>query len=52
MSDHFPRTAIVTGSDSGTGKATAELLATEGFDVGLTCLRDVEGLRDTVSAVE
>ena len=52
MSDNFPRKAIVTGSDSGIGKATAALLATEGFDVGLTCHRDVEGLRDTVAAVE
>jgi NAD(P)-dependent dehydrogenase (short-subunit alcohol dehydrogenase family) len=52
MSDNFPRKAIVTGSDSGIGKATAELLATEGFDVGLTCHRDVEGLRDTVAALE
>lgn len=52
MSDNFPRKAIVTGSDSGIGKATAELLATEGFDVGLTCHRDVAGLEDTVRAVE
>ncbi|WP_435769234.1 SDR family oxidoreductase [Nocardioides sp. SYSU DS0651] len=52
MSDNLPRKAIVTGSDSGIGKATAELLATEGFDVGLTCHRDVAGLRDTVAAVE
>jgi NAD(P)-dependent dehydrogenase (short-subunit alcohol dehydrogenase family) len=30
------RIAIVTGGDSGIGKATAALLASEGFDVGIT----------------
>ena len=52
MGNHFPRKAIVTGSDSGIGAATAELLATEGFDVGLTCHQDVAGLEETVRAVE
>ena len=28
----LPRLAVVTGSDSGIGQATAQLLATEGFD--------------------
>ena len=46
-----PRLAIVTGSDSGIGAATAELLASEGYDVGLTCHRDVLGLEETVEAV-
>ena len=32
--------AIVTGSDSGIGKATAVVLAGDGFDVGITCRSD------------
>jgi NAD(P)-dependent dehydrogenase (short-subunit alcohol dehydrogenase family) len=46
------RLAIVTGADSGMGKATAELLATEGFDVGITFHTDESGVRDTQQAVE
>ena len=46
------RLAIVTGADSGIGKATAELLATEGFDVGITFHTDETGARDTREAVE
>jgi NAD(P)-dependent dehydrogenase (short-subunit alcohol dehydrogenase family) len=42
-----PRLAIVTGADSGIGKATAELLATEGFDVGLTFHTDESGAEET-----
>ena len=49
---NYPRLAIVTGADSGIGKATAELLATEGFDVGITAHEDVEGARDTAAAIE
>jgi NAD(P)-dependent dehydrogenase (short-subunit alcohol dehydrogenase family) len=52
MSGHYPRLAIVTGSDSGIGRATATLLASEGFDVGLTCHEDVEGVRSTAREVE
>ena len=47
-----PRLAIVTGADSGMGKATAELLATEGFDVGITFHTDEAGARDTQREVE
>ena len=47
-----PRLAIVTGADSGIGKATAELLATEGFDVGITLHQDEAGAEDTRKAVE
>ena len=46
------RLAIVTGADSGMGKATAELLATEGFDVGITFHTDEAGAEDTRQAVE
>jgi NAD(P)-dependent dehydrogenase (short-subunit alcohol dehydrogenase family) len=47
-----PRLAVVTGADSGIGKATAELLATEGFDVGITFHTDAAGAEDTRGAVE
>jgi NAD(P)-dependent dehydrogenase (short-subunit alcohol dehydrogenase family) len=43
---------VITGADSGIGQATAELLATEGFDVGLTWHRDVDGIRATAKEVE
>ena len=46
------RLAIVTGADSGIGKATAELLATEGFDVGITFHTDESGAEDTRQGVE
>jgi NAD(P)-dependent dehydrogenase (short-subunit alcohol dehydrogenase family) len=51
MTNKFPRLAIVTGSDSGIGRATAQLLATEGFDVGLTFHSDEEGIRETAEEV-
>jgi NAD(P)-dependent dehydrogenase (short-subunit alcohol dehydrogenase family) len=44
--------AIVTGSDSGIGKASAVALADKGFDVGVTFHTDEEGARGTVSEVE
>ena len=47
-----PRLAIVTGADSGMGKAIAELLATEGFDLGITFHTDEAGARDTQQGVE
>jgi NAD(P)-dependent dehydrogenase (short-subunit alcohol dehydrogenase family) len=52
MSGHYPLLAIVTGSDSGIGQATASLLASEGFDVGLTCHEDTEGVRTTAREIE
>jgi NAD(P)-dependent dehydrogenase (short-subunit alcohol dehydrogenase family) len=51
MSNHHPRLAIVTGSDSGIGQATATLLASEGYDVGLTFHSDEEGIRATADEV-
>src|SRR3954454_3194425 len=52
MTAAHPRLAIITGADSGMGKATAELLATEGFDLGITYHSDTSGAEDTRAAVE
>lgn len=46
------RLAIVTGADSGIGKATAELLASDGYDVAITFHTDEAGAEDTRAAVE
>jgi len=43
--------AIVTGSDSGIGKATAVQLARDGFDVGITWHRDEDGANATAEEV-
>src|SRR5438034_7939838 len=43
--------AIVTGSDSGIGKATAVQLARDNFDVGITWHRDEEGANETAAEV-
>lgn len=43
--------AIVTGSDSGIGKATAVLLAERGFDVGVTYHTDRRGAEGTAGEV-
>lgn len=46
-----PRTAIVTGSDSGIGRAAAVALAKAGMDVGVTWHEDEEGAKDTAEEV-
>ena len=43
--------AIVTGSDSGIGKATAVALAGDGFDVGITWRSDEAGAEGTATEV-
>jgi NAD(P)-dependent dehydrogenase (short-subunit alcohol dehydrogenase family) len=45
------KVAIVTGSDSGIGKATAVALAKAGYDVGVTFNRDATGGKETAAAV-
>lgn len=44
--------AIVTGSDSGMGQATAEAFAREGADVAVTYLHDKDGAEETRRRVE
>ena len=44
-------TAIVTGSDSGIGRATAVTLAGRGLDVGITWHSDEEGAHETAREV-
>jgi NAD(P)-dependent dehydrogenase (short-subunit alcohol dehydrogenase family) len=45
------RIAIVTGSDSGIGKATAVELAREGYDVGITWHEDEAGAEETAAEI-
>ena len=46
------RIALVTGSDSGIGKATAVALASAGYDVGITWHEDKDGAQETARDVE
>ncbi|MGW3098369.1 SDR family oxidoreductase [Streptomyces sp. NPDC001102] len=45
------RVAVVTGSDSGIGRATAVRLARDGLDVGITFHTDHEGAQETAEEV-
>ena len=49
--DSYDRVAIVTGSDSGIGRAIAVALAGAGFDVGVTFRSDPEGAEHTAQSV-
>ncbi|MFI6513155.1 SDR family oxidoreductase [Streptosporangium sp. NPDC050855] len=47
----YDRVAIVTGADSGIGRASAVALAEEGFDVGITYHSDQDGAEETAKLV-
>ena len=49
--EDFPRTAVVTGSDSGIGRAVAVALAADGCDVGITWHADEVGAQATADEV-
>ncbi|HET9733158.1 MAG TPA: SDR family oxidoreductase [Acidimicrobiales bacterium] len=49
--EQHPKAAIVTGADSGIGKATAVALARCGMDIGITWYEDEEGAEGTVGEV-
>jgi NAD(P)-dependent dehydrogenase (short-subunit alcohol dehydrogenase family) len=49
--DFTPRSAVVTGSDSGIGRATAVALANAGMDVGITWLDDDRDAQATAEEV-
>jgi len=47
----YDRVAVITGSDSGIGEASAVALATAGFDVGVTYRSDKAGAETTAEKV-
>jgi NAD(P)-dependent dehydrogenase (short-subunit alcohol dehydrogenase family) len=51
MADSAPRVAIVTGSESGIGRATAVALAEQGFDLGITWYREQAAAEATAEEV-
>ncbi|GLY26177.1 SDR family oxidoreductase [Micromonospora sp. NBRC 101691] len=49
--ENYPRIAVVTGGDSGIGRACAAALAGAGFDVGVTWCSDADGAERTAEEV-
>ncbi len=52
MSASENKVAVITASDSGIGKASAIMLAGQGFDIGITWRSDEEGAEDTAKQVQ
>ena len=51
MTDPAPRVAVITGSESGIGRATAVALAEQGCDIGITWYREKEAAEATAEEV-
>ena len=51
MTEHRARVAVVTGSESGIGRATAVALAEQGCDIGITWYRDRDAGEATAEEV-
>jgi NAD(P)-dependent dehydrogenase (short-subunit alcohol dehydrogenase family) len=51
MSKPEQKVAVVTASDSGIGKASAIMLAEQGYDIGITWRSDEKGAQDTAERV-
>ncbi|MGK5632508.1 SDR family oxidoreductase [Streptomyces sp. URMC 123] len=50
-SESADRVAVITGADSGIGRATAARLARQGMDIGITWHSDREGAEETAAEV-
>ncbi|MCQ2494590.1 MAG: 3-oxoacyl-ACP reductase FabG [Lachnospiraceae bacterium] len=52
MKNEMNRTALVTGASRGIGKAIAERLAKEGYNLALTCSKDADNLNKLAKCLE